>query len=186
MNFSLSQEVTKVIIKKLLTGENYRFEIIKIINSQFLAYCISFFQKVVSAKLKKQNITLDWYRDTFLDQSLSSEDIAIHSGLNKKTVSNMRNSATKQIIIEESLKHYDILRGTIKELIKNSQDLNITLTIKFQGVSVDLNISESLLVINALAVKRSCCKTLCSKRWFLEYPGKKSGRASYENTLYVI
>ena len=158
MNQDLSKEFTRDIIKKLLNGENYRFEIIKIINSQFLNYCINFFQKVISAKLQKQSITLDWYKETFLDQSLPSEDIAIHSGLNKKTVSNMRNSATKEVVIEESLKHYDILCGTIEDLIKNAQDLDITLTIKFEGVSVDLNISESLLVINALAVKRSALR----------------------------
>ncbi|MCZ0933146.1 MAG: CfrBI family restriction endonuclease [Oligoflexia bacterium] len=134
MSQSISKEVTKDIIKKLLSGKNYRFEIIKIINSQFLNYCIEFFQKIVSAKLKKQSITLDWYKDTFLDQSLSSEDIAIHSGLNKKTVSNMRNSATKEIIIEESLKHYNILRGIIEDLIKNARDQILLLLSNFKGL----------------------------------------------------
>ena len=34
----------------------------------------------------------------------------------------------------------------------------MTLTIKFKGVSVDLNVSESLIVINTLAVKRAAIR----------------------------
>jgi len=34
----------------------------------------------------------------------------------------------------------------------------LILTIKFKGVSVDLNINESLIVINSLAVKRAALR----------------------------
>lgn len=43
-------------------------------------------------------------------------------------------------------------------MVDNENDLNITLTIKFKGVSVDLNVSESLIVINTLAVKRAALR----------------------------
>ena len=46
----------------------------------------------------------------------------------------------------------------IKELTEIENDLELTLTIKFNGVSVDLNISESLIVINTLAVKRAALR----------------------------
>lgn len=36
--------------------------------------------------------------------------------------------------------------------------MELTLTIKFRGVSVDLNVSESLIVINTLAVKRAALR----------------------------
>lgn len=39
--------------------------------------------------------------------------------------------------------------------VETERDLELTLTIKFKGVSVDLNVSESLIVINTLAVKRA-------------------------------
>jgi len=43
-------------------------------------------------------------------------------------------------------------------LIEAEPDLDLTLTIKLRGVSVELNINESLIVINTLAVKRSALR----------------------------
>ena len=37
-------------------------------------------------------------------------------------------------------------------------EIDLTLTIKMKGVSVDLNVSESLIVINTLAVKRAALR----------------------------
>lgn len=47
---------------------------------------------------------------------------------------------------------------SISNLIENQTDIDLTLTIKFRGVSVDLNINESLIVINTLAVKRAALR----------------------------
>ncbi len=60
-------------------------------------------------------------------------------------------------MLEASLKHYDALYDAIISLTEQD-DLDVTLTIKFQNVSVDLNINESLIVINTLAVKRSAIR----------------------------
>ncbi|MCX7997552.1 MAG: CfrBI family restriction endonuclease [Leptospiraceae bacterium] len=152
---TLTEKVTKDIIRKLLKGEDYRIEIVNLINAEFLQFAIDFFKKIVDAKLKNQSITADWYKQAFLNPNLPPKDIAIHSGLNKKTIHNMFNSSTKEIIIEASTKHYQALYETIKNLIEIESELELTLTIKFKGVSVDLNVSESLVVVNTLAVKRS-------------------------------
>lgn len=80
---------------------------------------------------------------------------SINSGLNKKTIHNMFNSSTKEIVIDASNEHYDLLYESIRNLVDTEHDLELTLTIKFKGVSVDLNVSESLIVINTLAVKRA-------------------------------
>jgi hypothetical protein len=89
-----------------------------------------------------------------------SEKISLDSsaGLNKKTISNMYRSATKQIVIEASNEHFDSLYHSIQSLVENEHDIDLTLTIKFKGVSVDLNVSESLIVINTLAVKRAALR----------------------------
>lgn len=158
MTMTLTKQVTKSIIKKLLNGEDYRIEIVTLINAEFLQYTIGFFKKIVDAKLKSKNITGDWYKKEFLDEKLSPEDIAINSGLNKKTISNMYNSARKEIVIEASNKHYETLYQTIQSLVDGEEGLNITLTLKFKGVSVDLNVNESLIVINTLAVKRAALR----------------------------
>lgn len=155
---TLTEQVVRNIIKKLLKGDDYRIEVVSLINSEFLQFAIDFFKKIVDAKLKNQDITVDWYKKEFLDPSLSSEDIAINAGLNKKTIHNMYNSSTKSIVIDASNQHYDYLFTEIKNLVENDPDIDLMLTIKFKGVSVDLNINESLIVINSLAVKRAALR----------------------------
>lgn len=155
---TLTEQVVRNIIKKLLKGDDYRIEVVSLINSEFLQFAIDFFKKIVDAKLKNQDITVDWYKKEFLDPSLSSEDIAINAGLNKKTIHNMYNSSTKSIVIDASNQHYDYLFTEIKNLVENDPDIDLILTIKFKGVSVDLNINESLIVINTLAVKRAALR----------------------------
>jgi len=152
---TITKQVTKNIIRKLLKGEDYRIEVLTLINAEFLQFAINFFKKIVDAKLKSKNITVDWYKKEFLNPSLPVRDIAINAGLNKKTIHNMFNSSTKEIVIDASNEHYDILYKTIKNLVESEHDLDLTLTIKFKDVSVDLNVSESLIVINTLAVKRA-------------------------------
>lgn len=158
MTMTLTKQVTKSIIKKLLNGEDYRIEIVTLIDAVFLQYTIDFFKKIIDAKLKNERITGDWYKKEFLDERLSPEDIAINSGLNKKTISNMYNSARREIVIEASNKHYKTLYQAIQSLVDGEEGLNVTLTLKFKGVSVDLNVSESLIVINTLAVKRAALR----------------------------
>ena len=155
---TLTEQVVRNIIKKLLKGDDYRIEVVSLINSEFLQFAIDFFKKIVDAKLRNQDITVDWYKKEFLDPSLSSEDIAINAGLNKKTIHNMYNSSTKSIVIDASNQHYDYLFTEIKNLVENDPDIDLMLTIKFKGVSVDLNINESLIVINSLAVKRAALR----------------------------
>lgn len=155
---TITKQVAKNIIKKLLGGKDYRIEVVTLINAEFLQFAIVFFKKIVDAKLKNKNITVDWYKKEFLNPSLPARDIAINSGLNKKTIHNMFNSSTKQIVIDASNEHYDALYEAIKNLVDSEQDLELTLTIKFKGVSVDLNVGESLIVINTLAVKRAALR----------------------------
>ena len=155
---TLTEQVAKNIIRKLLKGEDYRIEIVTLINAEFLQFAIDFFKKVVEAKLNNQDITVDWYKREFLNPELPKEDIAIHSGLNMKTISNMFNSSRKEVVIDASNDHYDTLYESIKALVESDEDLELTLTLKFQSVSVDLNISETLIVINTLAVKRAALR----------------------------
>jgi hypothetical protein len=155
---TLTEQVAKNIIKKLLKGEDYRIEVVSLINAEFLQFSIDFFKKIIEVKLNNENITSNWYKNEFLNPNLPKEEIAINSGLNMKTISNMFNSTKKEIVIDASNEHYDVLYNSIKELTEIKNDLELTLTIKFNGVSVDLNISESLIVINTLAVKRAALR----------------------------
>ncbi len=155
---TLTEEVAKKIIRKLLKGEDYRVEIVALINAEFLQYVIEFFKKIVEAKLQGENINMDWYKNVFLDESLPKEEYAVNSGLNMKTISNMFNSTARRVVINASKEHYEKLYESIEALVEQENEMEIKLTIKFRDVSVDLNVSESLIVINTLAVKRSALR----------------------------
>ncbi len=154
---TLSEQVTKNIIKKLLKGKDYRIEIVTLINAEFLQFAIDFFKKVAEAKLDNNNINKNWYKEKMLNHKLPPDEIAINAGLNKKTITNMYNTGTKEVVIKASNEHYETLYNAIEELTK-IEDINLSLQIKFNQVSVELDINESLIVINALAVKRAALR----------------------------
>lgn len=155
---TLTDQVVKNIIKRLIKGEDYRIEVVALINAEFLQFAIDFFKKIVEAKLGNKDVSIDWYKETFLNCRLPTGEIAINSGLNKKTITNMYNTAKKEVVIDASKEHYDVLYQSISNLVEAQPDIDLTLTLKFKGVSVDLNINESLIVINTLAVKRAALR----------------------------
>jgi len=150
----LTSAATRQVIEHLLKGENYRLVIVNLINVEFLEYTIAFFRRVVDAKLRHQDVTADWYRAEFLESGGSSEDIAVHAGLNKKTIRNVRGSNKRDVVLDASRENYEYLYRLIEELARQD-DLDVQLTLKLNSVSVELSLSESLIVINALAVKRA-------------------------------
>src|SRR5690606_17552291 len=114
--------------------------------------------KIVDAKIVNEDLTIEWYKKSFLDKNMNTTDLAINSGLNKKTITNMFNSASKEIVIDASNEHFEVLYESINKLIETESEIDLNLTIKFNKLSVELNINESLLVINTLAVKRSALR----------------------------
>lgn len=155
---TLTNQVVKNIIKRLIKGQDYRVEVVALINAEFLQFAIDFFKKIVDAKLANQDLSVDWYKKTFLNRNLTTDEIVINSGLNKKTIINMYNTASREVVIDASNEHYDILYQSISHLVATQPDIDLTLTLKFKGVSVELNINESLIVINTLAVKRAALR----------------------------
>ena len=152
----ITNQITKNIIKRVIQSEDYRIEIVNLLNAEFLQFSIDFFKKIVAAKLNSECITINWYKKYFLDENLPKNEIIIHSGLNEKTIHNMYGTAKKSVVIDALIEHFETLYNNIQMLVENEHnEIDLTLTIKLKGVSIDLNISESLVVINTLAVKRS-------------------------------
>ena len=154
-----SKVTVREVIKKLIKGEDYRIVTQTSINTRFLNYTIKFFKKVVDAKMQNKDITMDWYKSNFvMNENLKVNDRAIYAGINKKTITNMFNSGRRDIVISASEDSYDTLVDSIEHLIEEHEGIDIQLTIKFKGVSVDLNLNESLIIINSLAVKRAAIR----------------------------
>ena len=75
--------------------------------------------------------------------------------MNKKTVMNMYGSATKEIMLTAAEENFEYLSTLINELeLDNAEGLAITIKISYKDVTVDLSLTESLLVVNALATKK--------------------------------
>ncbi|WP_192945735.1 CfrBI family restriction endonuclease [Staphylococcus cohnii] len=147
------------VLNSLYKGEDYRGEVISLIQDDFIAYSIEFLKKVMIAKLENKSITVDWYEKEFIkNEDLKKEDIAINSGMNMKSISNKYKSTKKDIVITASDEQYGNLKQAIEELINVEKDLDLTLTIKYNQASVELTLNETLIVINTLAVKRAAIR----------------------------
>lgn len=151
----LNTDAKKNIIKKVISNQDYRDEVLIIIDEIFLDYCISFFKQVVYAKIDVLGEESDWYKKVFLNPNLTKEQIAINSGLNMKSITNAFNSSKKAVVIQASRDNYIRLHKTIEDLVASGNNFEVKLSIKYKDVSVDLTVAESLIVINTIAVKRA-------------------------------
>lgn len=156
---TLSKDDIAIVIKMLLHGTGHRTVVVNVINVQFLNYTMDFFKRVMLAKLDNTDISIDWYRKSFIEDSqISTDDLVINSGLNKKTVTNQYHSAKREICIEAANENYEALLNILDGLIDEEIGLDIRIVLKQNGVSVELTINESLIVVNALAVKRAAIR----------------------------
>lgn len=147
--------VINKIIEKLLVGEDYREEVINVINLEFLDFALDFFKQILEAKLNDRNINLDWYKTCFINNvNIEPSEAAIFAGINKKTIANICGNATKEIVLNVANSNIDYLESLLNSLGDNSENIGINLKISYKEISVELNLNESLLVINALATKK--------------------------------
>lgn len=157
---TLTEETVNKIVRQILAGQDYRFVILDLINEDFLRYVIDFFKKVVDAKLNEKEVNADWYRAAFIDApNLNKEEVVKNAGINVKTVNNMYGSFTKSVAIHAAQESYEKLVELIDGLVDQPEDgIDVQLAISLNEVSVTLSVSESLVVINALAVGRAAMR----------------------------
>ncbi|RDU71309.1 CfrBI family restriction endonuclease [Helicobacter aurati] len=142
-------------IEKLLKGEDYREEVINAINLEFLDFALDFFRQILEVKLNDRSINLEWYKQHFINNAnIKPSEAAIFAGMNKKTIANIYGSATKEIVLNVANTNIDYLESLLDSLDDSSGNIGINLKISYKGISVELNLNESLLVINALATKK--------------------------------
>lgn len=147
--------IIKQTVNKLISGKDYRDEVINAINVEFLDFALEFFKKILQAKMNDTNINLDWYKKNFINNDeIKPDEAAIFAGMNKKTVSNIYGSATKEIMINVANSNINYLETILKSLGDSSENIGINIKISYKNISVELNLSESLIVINALATKK--------------------------------
>ncbi len=153
---TFENDVIEKTIDKLIKGLDYREEVIRSINAVFLDFTIDFFKKIVAAKMESEDITLEWYKKYFINSdNFSADEAAIYAGINKKTITNIYGTANKEVVLNVANENFEYLSTLINELENDSNSgLAISIKISYNNITVDLSLSESLLVINALATKK--------------------------------
>lgn len=143
-------------VDKLISGEDYREEVVNVINANFFDFALEFFKKIVFAKMESKEISLEWYRKNFInDDKLDPAESAIYAGINKKTITNIYNTASKKVVLDVANGNFEYLSSLIDELKQDaSEDIGISIKLTYKSIYVELNLVESLLVINALATKK--------------------------------
>ena len=151
---TVEDKIVKEVVKKVIRGEDYRVEIVDQIDQESLNFATDFLKEVAEAKSK--DASADWYENKFLDACLSSSELAVNSGLNMKTIENMYGTGRREVVVAAAKEHYDKLQEMIKSSVNSEEDLSLSL--KFGQVPVELTASEALMVINTLAVKRAALR----------------------------
>ncbi len=153
---TFQSEVIVKTVERLLKGEDYREEIVNSINAVFFDFTIEFFKNIVEAKMNDEGITLDWYKKYFINEErFSADEAAIYAGINKKTITNIYGTATKKVVLDVANHNFEYLSSVIGELEKDtSSGIGIHIKISYKSITVDLSLTESFLVINALATKK--------------------------------
>jgi hypothetical protein len=148
--------VIKRTVNKLIKGQDYRAEVINSINTLFFDFALDFFKKIVNAKLNDKEINLNWYKKNFINNTdLTSDEIAIYAGTNKKTIHNIHSNAKRDVVIDVANANFENMTSMIKALEEDvDSGIDISLKISYKKIVVELNLAESLLVINALATKK--------------------------------
>lgn len=147
--------IIQSVVAKLLQGDDYREEVINAINLEFLDFALDFFKAILEAKMQDYALNLEWYKTHFINNAnIKPDEAAIYAGMNKKTISNIYGSATKEVVLNVANANIDYLESLLTSLGDSSDNIGITLKITYKNIAVELNLSESLLVINALATKK--------------------------------
>lgn len=154
-SMSFDKIIIEKTIKKLLSGQDYRDEVINIINLEFLDFTLNFFKEILKAKMNDKELNLKWYKEHFINnKNIEPSEAAIFAGMNKKTISNIYGSATKEIMINVANANIDYLESILQSLGNDDENIGICIKISYKQIQVELNLNESLLVINALATKK--------------------------------
>ena len=153
MPLTLQRPTIAEIVRLALMGRDHRAVVGTLIDEMFVADVLDFFGKVVDAKINDTVITRDWYEREFMSNDLSSSELAWNAGTTLKTIKNSRGTARRAIVIEEALTHHRRFLELINEF--DDGQVGVTLGLTFRSVTVELDLSETFIVINALAVRRS-------------------------------
>ena len=158
MAITLSRFVIRRIVKAILLGEDHRLFVYNQINDAFVEGVLEFLTDVLKAKSKYHKmVDDDWYLNELIIAKLDKSEIAWNSGLNMKSIENRRGSVKKEVVLSESIENYGDFVSLV-DSIEDKKRLEIGLKLSVEELSISLNFIESVVVLNALAVRRGAIR----------------------------
>ena len=158
MSITLKYDTIRKIVQAVLLGDDHRSFAINMIDDMFVDDALRFLRKVVEVKENQGRIIdNDWYLGEFISADLDRSEIAWNAGLNLKTITNRRRGGRKEIVLQDSIEHYRDFVSLV-DSIDHENEVNIDLELSFKGLTDNLNFTESIVVINALAVRRAAIR----------------------------
>ena len=86
---TFEENVINNTVSKLISGADYREEILNSINANFFDFTISFFKEIVDVKMSSKTLDLEWYKKHFINiDNFEPSEAAIYAGMNKKSITN--------------------------------------------------------------------------------------------------
>ena len=84
---TFGEEAVKSTVSKLLSGNDYRDEVINAVNCVFFDFSIKFFREIVGAKINGHDINLEWYRERFIDgENIPIDELCRMAGVPKRNI----------------------------------------------------------------------------------------------------
>ena len=152
----LTASALQNLLRMILKGEPYRIAVVNEISNDFFRFTVGFFKDIAYAKLEGMEVTEDWYKRYFLGGRFEPKEMKIYAGLNDKTLTNIYGSASQKVILSVAPERYDEMMLRVSSLIEREfSNLRISLTLQYNEFSVELNLAETLIVVNTLGIKHA-------------------------------
>lgn len=141
------------VVKRALLGRDHRDVVIDLIDQEFILESMQFFDRIIEAKQTGIDGASDWYEGMLTRDSKDVKELAWGAGTNLKTISNKLGSSRRELVLNEARNHLSSFRQLIDSLISETSEVELTLTV--DNSIVQLDTSETMVVLNALAVRRA-------------------------------
>ena len=145
------------VIRRLIeNGEDHRLAVEELINRRFFEWAVDFLRQVTAAKrLSDDTGAADWYSSVFLAHGVEKENISAYGAIPIKMVSNVYRSTKYEVVVDAARRNHSAMQRTLEELAALQDVQQVGLSVRVGDAAAALTLEESMVVLNALAVKRA-------------------------------
>src|SRR3989344_2245305 len=149
----MEKYIDKIIIS-VLKGKDYRPYVLATINKRFVDTVYLLLKKILEARQK--NKSEDWWIKELVENSaISKRELLWFVGLNNKTVTNMANTAKREVCIDLGKENINSIKMLAEEIEKMHDGLPyIEIKLKHRKEEIILSEKESIQVLNTISAMK--------------------------------